>query len=163
VADDYPDMTSTFVFFDCSDAQLQAFHREAVPILLPYHSELDSISWWCSQATLFYYSAGCLAGANAVALHKMGSSGHGNYPRGRDPDGEEAVIKHLFPSLLDFPINPAYGPICTQQGGGVVRHIDPANPEVVDWQNSTAFLKCKTVKEPYFISVIGEGEPQAPL
>ncbi len=31
---------------ECPDAMLNAFHRAAVPILLPYDGGLDSISWW---------------------------------------------------------------------------------------------------------------------
>jgi len=162
VASDLVDINTNFAFSDCADAQLQTFHREAVPVVLPYHGDLDKTSWWCSQAILFYYTAGCLGGANIATLQYMRSKGHADYPKGREFEAEKRVVRNLFPALLDF-LNSGSNPICREQTAGVAHYIDPANPDVVDWQNSTSFLTCKKVKEPYFVSVIGEGEAQAPV
>ena len=44
------DATST-VFID---AAANSFHRDAIPILLPYATDFDAESWWTSQHVLFY-------------------------------------------------------------------------------------------------------------
>lgn len=59
-----PDATRERVVIhrDCVDSNLQAFHRDAVPLFLPYHTDLDSVSWWSPQAILFHYTSACLPG-----------------------------------------------------------------------------------------------------
>lgn len=54
------------------DGTLQVFHRRAAPVLLPYHEELDSASWWASQYFVFWYAQKCLPGATAGEGSGMG-------------------------------------------------------------------------------------------
>jgi hypothetical protein len=47
-----------FYFNSMADAQFQVFHRDAVPVLLPYFSGFDAQSWWLSQYALFFFASG---------------------------------------------------------------------------------------------------------
>jgi len=55
-----------YLLRDCSDGQTMAFHRDAVPLVLPFHEEFDYQSWWASQALLFAYTSARLRGGCAV-------------------------------------------------------------------------------------------------
>ena len=152
----------TFIFRDCADAQVQAFHRDAVPILLPYHPDLDSSSWWSSQAMLFKYTSGCLPDANVVLARHLQSQSetHKGYPRNpRNLTQEGLIVSNLFPSIADILSRPG---MCSEQHGGTMRIIDPLHPQLVDWQHSEAFLRCLAAKEPYFIKEIGMDMQPAP-
>lgn len=52
----------TFLNSDCGDAIVNSFDREAVPIFLPYFTDMDDSSWWSSQAILFNLKKGCMGG-----------------------------------------------------------------------------------------------------
>ena len=45
------------------DAMFNAFHRDALPFVLPYCARYDARSWWSSQAILIYRSL-CLYGTH---------------------------------------------------------------------------------------------------
>ena len=154
-------LDNTFIFRDCADAQVQAFHRDAVPILLPYHPDLDSSSWWSSQALLFKYASGCLRDANVVLGRRFQSQSilHKGYPKGRDFAKENSTVVNLFPSIADVLSRPG---MCNAQHVGKIRNIDPLNPQLVDWQHSEAFLWCLAAKKPYFIKEIGMDIQPAP-
>eukprot|EP01103_Thecamoeba_quadrilineata_P006328 TRINITY_DN16055_c0_g1_i1.p1 TRINITY_DN16055_c0_g1~~TRINITY_DN16055_c0_g1_i1.p1 ORF type:complete len:367 (+),score=11.17 TRINITY_DN16055_c0_g1_i1:61-1161(+) len=75
------------------DANVNAFHRDAVELLLPYFGKYDHLSWWISQAYLVYKSI-CVYGHvmqfNYVILL---NTDHREYPKTMGP-------KELF-ALLD--------------------------------------------------------------
>jgi hypothetical protein len=154
-------LDNTFIFRDCADAQVQAFHRDAVPILLPYHADLDFSSWWSSQAMLFKYTSGCLPGANVVLGRHLYSQSetHKGYPKGRDFAKENSTVVSLFPPIEDILSRPG---MCIDQNDGKIRNIDPLNSQLVDWQHSEGFLRCLAAKEPYFIKEIGMDMQPAP-
>jgi len=164
-----PAIDSTFIFRDCADAQLQVFHREAVPALLPYHADLDERSWWSSQSMLFQYLSGCLPGSNVLLGRDFDctTNEHNPYPRGSLLREEERdIVSKLFPALMVFPLNistnPAFAPSTCLKYSNDIRTLDPANPKLPDWRHSEAFLKCLNVKESYFLQMVGQGVPSAP-
>jgi hypothetical protein len=159
---------ATFVFRDCADAQLQVFDRQAVPVLLPYHSELDGRSWWSSQSILFQYLSGCFSGSNVVLGRdfRCASNDHNPYPRGElDLAKELEIVATLFPELMTFPLNistnPAFRPLTCRSPSKDIRTLDPRNINLLDWKHSEAFITCLKTKEPYFIQMVGQGFPPA--
>lgn len=151
-------LNKTFVFKDCADAQGQAFHRDAVPVILPYHADLDVVSWWSSQAILFRYTSGCLPGSNVgLGRHFLPQMGmHADYPRGRGHAGEiteESVVTTLFPSISDILTRPG---ICTDQYMGEIRTIY-SKSQLNDWRRSDTFRRCLDAKNEYFIREVGLG------
>jgi hypothetical protein len=159
-----------FMFRDCADGQLQAYHRDIVPVVFPYHEELEDVSWWSSQGILFRYTSGCAPGSSVLPGRnlKPNEQEHVPYNRGeRDIGREAALVRDTFPELADFPLNQATNPafFCQDQSAqrGVVT-LDPSSghPDVVDWRATEAFKKCLRVKEPWFVQHAGGGVPQAP-
>jgi hypothetical protein len=67
------------------DAIFNAFHRDAIPFVLPYCARYDGRSWWKSQAILIYRSL-CLYGhvIQFNAIHIIGQK-HRRYPRKGNP------------------------------------------------------------------------------
>ena len=67
------------------DAMLNAVHRDAVPLLLPYCPRYDNRTWWTSQAILVYRSL-CVFG-HVVQLNVVHAvqQKHRTYPREGDP------------------------------------------------------------------------------
>eukprot|EP01038_Epipyxis_sp_PR26KG_P014939 gene14939-20097_t len=85
------------LFEDCHDAQLQAIHRHAVPVLLPYVELLDSLSWWESQLFLFQNAATCLSGSSVILpFFDCNNIAHKSYPRGKFRDRERAIIIQIY-------------------------------------------------------------------
>jgi hypothetical protein len=157
-----------FQFRDCADAQLQAYHRDYVPIVFPYHEELEDISWWSSQGMLFRYTSTCGPGNNVLPGRNFRPNlqEHIDYPKmGRDIGREEIVVREAYPELADFPINAAVSPglMCNTAQRGVIT-LDPTVPGqgIVDWRATASFKKCLAVRERVFVSVTGKGVPQAP-
>jgi hypothetical protein len=66
------------------DAMFNAFHRDALPFVLPYCARYDSLTWWTSQAILIYRSL-CLYG-HAIQFNAVSTTGqkHREYPRTRN-------------------------------------------------------------------------------
>jgi hypothetical protein len=81
------------------DAMINAFHRRAVPVFLPYISKMDNRSWWASQAILFHLTSGCLTGSGFVRFMGFTTSSvyqkHTAYPNGRDYTREESLAVEL--------------------------------------------------------------------
>jgi hypothetical protein len=81
------------------DAMFNAFHRDAIPFVLPYCARYDARSWWTSQAILIYRSL-CLYGHaiqfNAVCIARQK---HREYPRRGDPWAIDEDM-NLVPSSL---------------------------------------------------------------
>lgn len=90
---------------ECVDAQLNAFHRAAVPLLLPYTTELDNTSWWYSQYILYHVSYGCLRGG-IVTLGGFvwTESEHSSYPKGVDQSVGLVSLKKIYSALIPWPI-----------------------------------------------------------
>ena len=70
---------------DCADAALVAFHRNAVPVLLPYVELVDRWTWWESQGIHFHLATGCLPGYSVYSnvFEITRTTTHSQYPRGR--------------------------------------------------------------------------------
>lgn len=134
---------------DCSDAMLQAFHREAVPVLLPYITEYDKSSWWLSQQLLFHFQHSCLKDSNVVIggfvvpEHK-----HRPYPRAVLPASHFGhFLNTTFPEL--YPMMSANGQVAwLDQGGNCASQFKEWYPVFGmtspgrGWQTSEAFRFC---------------------
>ena len=141
---------------DCADARLQAFHRDAAPLLLPYFTELDASSWWSSQGILQHLTAGCLAGANYELFVDRNKSTlenqeHAQYPRGRVPsviDAEARILNASLPALWPWPVplsTNARGPVACQHerlryAAVAVSTADGAGAD--SWRQTPAFEAC---------------------
>jgi len=81
------------------DAMFNAFHRDALPFVLPYCARYDARSWWTSQAILIYRSL-CLYGHaiqfNAVTISRQK---HRKYPHEGDAWAVDEDM-NLIPSSL---------------------------------------------------------------
>eukprot|EP00047_Mylnosiga_fluctuans_P014107 m.35435 g.35435 ORF g.35435 m.35435 type:complete len:406 (-) comp5325_c0_seq1:233-1450(-) len=105
------------------DGAFNAFHRRALPVLLPYATLFDSVSWWASQAVLLQ-RAKCVYNQMLLFnwLHQQAEqpNEHSKYPRLTGSHAHAAAINaSLFylppelshPSLLLRPIHrPNYIP-----------------------------------------------------
>ena len=92
---------------DCPDAALNAFHRAALPVILPYNSRLDNSSWWSSQEVVFHLGHACLKGGivtlggfSVPAEHME----HDDYPRGLDHGAVAATLEMDYEFLIPWPI-----------------------------------------------------------
>jgi hypothetical protein len=167
-----------FIFRDCADSIIMAFHREAVPIVLPYLQEMDEQSWWGCQAMLFHFTRGCLAGGNVLPARHLrplsSSAQHGSYPRGRNQPLEAATAAAAFPQLAPDIINSEVfaGDACENPpqplvlGSGVRVMGRDAGPKhdgwVGQWNSTQRFAKCLQVRGEHFVRSVGKGVPQAP-
>ena len=79
------------------DARLNAFHRRAVPVFLPYDPNLDKQTWWSSQAILFHLTTGCLSGSGFAlfAGFQTSNTDHRHYTRGRNLTSEDSLVSGL--------------------------------------------------------------------
>jgi hypothetical protein len=148
-------------FVDCPDAQFHAMHRDAVAILLPYFSELDETSWWCSQAILFRFAGSCLRGGGVnVKVSGAQPDTHAGYPRGRSHSAENAVIQNAFPGLIPWPLRFE----ASDEGDcGDVRHpgevqfraSDPAHVRFsLNWKTTMEYAACLNYTKPRFCSAM---------
>jgi len=69
------------------DGMFSAFHRYAVPFMIPYFTDLDSYSWWESQVISFFPAAACLNPNHSMmelnACYYRGTQQkHAEYPKG---------------------------------------------------------------------------------
>ena len=165
-----------FLLRDCGDGNLNVFHREAVPVLLPYHEEFDADSWLVSQVFLWRYATGCLAGASAAPGRAIGTPSdgageeHSDYPKG-NPWGDsrhEAAFNAAWPALvaeggpLTAAQSPAYPHCAKGQRMRTTFPLDPVEVPLPKWRESAAYLACLRIKEPNFIASVGSGMTQAP-
>ncbi len=78
--------------------------------MLPYIDELDSVSWWMSQALQFQLVAGCVSGYSVILGGYMEGPEemleHGPYPRGMNHTGILKVMEKVFGGvgLMPLPI-----------------------------------------------------------
>lgn len=81
------------------DAMFNAFHRDAIPLILPYCSRYDHRSWWTSQAILIYRSL-CLYG-HVIQFNgaRITRQKHRKYPHNGNPWSMDNDM-NLVPSSL---------------------------------------------------------------
>ena len=143
---------------NCADARLQAFHRDAAPLLLPYFADLDATSWWSSQGILHHLTAGCLAGANYELFVVRNSSAlenpeHAQYPRvGRVQSiiaAETRILNaSLGAALWPWPVSlstNARGPVGCQSARlpyEAVAITSAATGGADSWRKTPAFEAC---------------------
>ncbi len=127
----------------------QAFHREAVSVILPYIDKLDNVSWWLSQALQFQVTSGCLSGYNAVMggfLDEVLEQEHSEYPRGLDFTQSHQVAEEIFGAagLMPWPIKGDDLDQGNCTGFPSARHLvtDLAS-DSGKWMDSDTFLKCR--------------------
>ncbi len=133
---------------DCLDAMKNAIHREAVPVIMPYIDELDSTSWWMSQALEFQVATGCLSGFNVIlGGYQEGAEDkaqHSDYPRGLNHANTSRVIESVFGSagLMPTPITGLdyQQGDCTGLGGEALATDLVYNSSA--WMESAPFHKC---------------------
>ena len=92
------------------DAAFNSFHRDAVKILLPYLTDLDAVTWWSSQA-LLWFRLRCFAPLYAVApLHIFyNNPEHNDYPRNKRDRTRELIIgERLLGGLAKILGTPPY-------------------------------------------------------
>ena len=158
--DTYPEpayAADLFHRLDCPDAQFYAMHRDAAPVLLPYFSDLDHLSWWCSQAILYRIAGSCLRGGG-VTVHLSGAQPgeHKDYPRGRFNPEEDAVIQAAFPGLVPWPIrleSSELGDCGDVRNPGWVRFnaTVPGHARfAASWQTTREFAACLAEMRPRF-------------
>lgn len=84
---------SFLVKLESFDGAWNSFHRDAVPVLLPYQSGLDFVTWWSSQA-IFWYKVRCFSNQFAIAPLSIFYSNpeHNPYPRNARNAMEEISI-----------------------------------------------------------------------
>jgi len=104
------------------DAMFNAFHRDAIPFVLPYCPRYDQRTWWTSQAILIYRSL-CLFGHviqfNDVHVNRQK---HRKYPRTGDPwaidEDMNLVPSSLIPLQSYMKQSRLVGPLVLRHYGG---------------------------------------------
>jgi hypothetical protein len=176
----------TFAVRDCTDAQIEAFHRDAVPLLLPYHEEFENVTWIASQSMLFLYTSTCLRGSGAVGLgavvwdneHAQGYARVDHAAQNavmRAAGGrmwaDEAAFASDFARQCDAPPNTPGSVTQAETVMEVEAAADPSRATTatgiavaprVRWNETCAFAACSAAFEARFVTRIGGGAPQAP-
>ena len=176
-----------FVLRDCADGQLHALHRDAVPVYLPYHEELEGYSIWSSQGLLFQFTSACTRGAGAVLggnLHTYASD-RGSHSLDGSPNEvmwgvNDKLIQRLHPGLFGRVLDPARqcqapGWLLPASGNAsdsfftIARGGSEATTASgvrvaprVRWNETCAFQACLAEREGRFVRETGGGVPQAP-
>jgi hypothetical protein len=149
--------------WDCSDGAFNAYHRAAVPVLLPYVELVDRYSWWGSQAIMWTVIGGCVPGYSIFVgvFNIIRTSGHASYPRGRyeevEIDAKKAVYarKGLSPWPIDIHAVRTQGD-CMKLGLPV-KKIHQAAWKSGDWLKKEEFLKCYIELKPRLDAFISSG------
>ena len=96
----YVDLFAQIVYH--VDAMFNAFHRDAIPFVLPYCARYDQRSWATSQAILVYRSL-CLYG-HIIQLNSMHVTRqiHRPYPQSVNPWEMDNDMNFVPPSLLSL-------------------------------------------------------------
>lgn len=152
---------------DCSDGAFNAYHRAALPVLLPYVELVDRFSWWGSQAIMWTVIGGCVPGYSVYVgvFDLKRTTGHASYPRGRyeevEMDAKEAVFgkRGLSPWPVDIHANRVQGD-CMKIGMPVQlahRVIWSSG----NWIKSENFQRCFTELKPRFDRFIKSGNLSA--
>lgn len=118
------------------DACFNSFHRDSIPVLLPYRPNLDAVTWWSSQA-IFWYRIQCFAPFFASApVNVFYSNGeHNPYPRNpRDKQEEHRIAIESMGTLASiFPPAPD-----DQPGQFLAEKIQNIDSNITNhWQQNT--------------------------
>ena len=137
------------------DAAWNTFHRDAIPVLMPYYADLDGITWWSSQA-IFWYRVQCFEPVFASAPLSMfyHNPDHGPYPRNpRTFDAERVVgVTHLYELANQIPLAPLDYP--EQIRNEKIRSIETMGSEG-DWrERGSLFRKCEAAFNDTFLKFI---------
>lgn len=168
-----------YLFRDCMDAQTQAVHRDAVPIVHPFHEDFDYLTWTASQGMQFAYTSGCLQGGCALIegdFHVWDNE-HSKSYASFEYSTLWAFLEKKNPQLWGHVIIPER--ICVAPGhirnnrqddiiyitsgqkyGETVSNI-PVSPRV-RWNETCAFTLCNASRYHNFIMAVGKGVPEAP-
>ena len=153
----HPEAHNRFSQHECPDGMLNAFHRAAVPVLLPYNDALDHVSWWSSQEILFHLASGCVKGGvvtlGGYSFHHLGAE-HAEYPRGLDHSRTTEIIKQDYWQLIPWPISSAEHELlqlqCMSDVAAEWKPRFTSRSRTSVWQESPAYEVCLTFLEPYF-------------
>ena len=156
--DQNPEAYSHFSQHECPDAMLNAFHRAAVPVLLPYNDAMEDVSWWLSQEILFHLTYGCVKGGvvtlGGYSLLETDTE-HAKYPRGLDGASPMETIKQHYRPLIPWPITSAGHKLlqrqCMSSGAAGWTPTFTSSSKSSAWQRSQAFEVCLKVLQPHFI------------
>ena len=152
-----PEAYSHFSQHECPDAMLNAFHRAAVPVLLPYNDALEDVSWWYSQEILFHLAYGCVKGG-IVTLggYSMlrSDTEHAEYPK-RDATSPKETIKQYYWPLIPWPVTSAEHRLmqnkCMSSGAVGWEVTFTSSSKSSAWQRRRAYKVCLEALEPHFI------------
>ncbi len=139
-----------FSHMDCCDASLSAFHRVAVPVVLPYIELVDKISWWEAQGLHFHVVSGCFPGYSVYhnAFSIKATSAHSPYPMGRYPGSVEKAIRQVYEKRGLVPDPLPMNPVQLEQGNcakldhdklGLVKSYEPRITTVSNHSSSKLF------------------------
>jgi hypothetical protein len=168
----------SFSHIDCCDGSLNAFHRLAVPTILPYIELVDKKSWWEAQGLHFHLVSGCFPGYSVYSnvFSIKATSAHSPYPMGRYPDPVNRAVRQVY-GKYDLVPNPiSLRTVQLEQGNcanvnhstlpldEMFEHRLPANSKLktvwdtAAWQNSTSFRRCLAHLTPRFLSYLESGD-----
>lgn len=164
--DPYPKLpvpaTDSGVLVDCTDAMMNAFHREAVPVLLPYLGELEQSSWHESQALLFRFFVYCLRGASLLLNgYWIGPAQlHVTFPGGTNWEREQPVLQNYARDFhlpgLDVPSNHIDPGDCSGLGSRWLSRNGPEFKAALNhsavWVHSQRFWECHASLHPRFFA-----------
>lgn len=146
----------------------QFVNRRAVPVLLPYHTELDSLTWWASEVLFDWYFAFCIHGGSAqtsLRVYSGAQSHDANYTRIAISDGlVEETFRKSHPALAERFIDAR-----RREGLSIWSPLPYPPPHVIDlrvdsipdWRNSSNFAFCVNERSRVFNALIARGFPEA--
>ena len=166
VPENIPDDTY-FITRDCPDHKILGFHRDIVPVTLPYHLDGEGSSWWRSQFLMWYYMAGCAKGYTALAgrYFKVFGEQAGAYPRGSPYDDPYPDLDRHYPGLM-FQLNmtvsnPSPNSYPCDPAVPLPRSI-PGSIKPVHFAQLEPYKICLERMSPKFLEDIGKGVKPAP-
>lgn len=142
--------------YDCVDARAQAFHRDALPVLLPYWDEFEDKTWWASQQLLFHFAVGCFPSMSHVKIggfNMVSGNEHGGYPRGvlKTTELQQFFQLHVPELVHGIMLQPGKNaslpdlnqPHCRRGPEGQWQPYAEARGS--SWQDSSSFQLCRAV------------------
>jgi STELLO glycosyltransferases len=130
---------SMMVQVQAFDACWNSINHDALSIVLPYHADLDSNTWWSSQA-IFWYALQCFQpsfGVAPVGIYYSNNE-HNPYPQGnRNMESEKAVgLLHLGIMAPELHLPPT-----EYEAQWITSNVQPI--KTTDWRSADLFQKCK--------------------
>lgn len=138
--------------------------------MLPYHEDLDRLTWWGSQAILNWYFAFCVYGGSAqtsLGVTSAAQTSVSQYPRGSVPDDVlEDSLRKTHPAFVE-----RFFETRRKAGLSIWPPMPVPPPRVIDlrvdsipvWGKSEDFAFCAGVRAPEFEARIARGLPEAPI